>query len=490
MAYYLTNMSRRRIIESQPNEITRKGSIVTFGTNLVRPLLVTASITPVQDLSGGEPYPPGGGKNKYDPDFADYKTGYYLYTNDTEQANGKYKYTQSYFPVKPSTTYAISYTKEMADAVGCYANLYDANKQYLTRITISGITGTGRVSGTFTTTADTVYARFSMPYRSSDGGEKDIQLEEGSTATSYSPYSHICPISGWTGAEVNGTGKNLLPNLKFQRNTSKVMIGQDTTDTNYPIYLKAGTYSFSYESTVAGNFCYKDKTTGTQVIVSSAEFNGFTIPKDDYYQFYLYKSSGITVSDITSFQLEVGSSASAYSAYSGTTLSVTFPTPPGTVYGGSQKVNKDGTGVLTGKYGKKTFTGANDETWISAETGGIYRYYTRVNDCIYNSSRHELISNMGVYASSGNPVGAIYLSSFSSDGATGARFYYVPPQTLTSVSDFKTWLSTNNLEIVYELATPVTYTLTSQQVGQLMAKMGVNHVWADTGDVEVKAWGF
>jgi len=33
-----------------------------------------------------------------------------------------------------------------------------------------------------------------------------VQLESGSTATSYSPYSNICPISGWTGCEVKHSG--------------------------------------------------------------------------------------------------------------------------------------------------------------------------------------------------------------------------------------------------------------------------------------------
>lgn len=30
-----------------------------------------------------------------------------------------------------------------------------------------------------------------------------FQLEEGQTATSYAPYSNICPISGWTEVNVN-----------------------------------------------------------------------------------------------------------------------------------------------------------------------------------------------------------------------------------------------------------------------------------------------
>ena len=38
------------------------------------------------------------------------------------------------------------------------------------------------------------------------GKFSNVQLEEGQTATAYSPYSNICPISGWTGANVYHSG--------------------------------------------------------------------------------------------------------------------------------------------------------------------------------------------------------------------------------------------------------------------------------------------
>ncbi|MBQ2158011.1 MAG: hypothetical protein II443_05560, partial [Oscillospiraceae bacterium] len=52
----------------------------------------------------------------------------------------------------------------------------------------------------------------------------------------------------------------------------------------------------------------------------------------------------------------------------------------------------------------------------------------------------------------------------------------------TTVSAFKTWLSSNNLQVVYELATPQAYQLTPQQIQTLL---GTNNVWANSGDVEV-----
>ena len=46
---------------------------------------------------------------------------------------------------------------------------------------------------------------------------------------------------------------------------------------------------------------------------------------------------------------------------------------------------------------------------------------------------------------------------------------------------FKTAMS--GVQLVYELATPVTYTLTPQQIALLR---GNNNVWADTGDATLK----
>lgn len=50
---------------------------------------------------------------------------------------------------------------------------------------------------------------------------------------------------------------------------------------------------------------------------------------------------------------------------------------------------------------------------------------------------------------------------------------------VTTVDDFKAAMQSVNF--IYELATPFTVQLTPTQIEQLL---GVNNVWADTGDVE------
>ena len=63
-----------------------------------------------------------------------------------------------------------------------------------------------------------------------------------------------------------------------------------------------------------------------------------------------------------------------------------------------------------------------------------------------------------------------------------AAFVFICGTGHTTVSDFKDWLSNNNTQIVYPLATPQTYQLTPQQVNTLV---GTNNVWSEQGNIEL-----
>ena len=44
----------------------------------------------------------------------------------------------------------------------------------------------------------------------------------------------------------------------------------------------------------------------------------------------------------------------------------------------------------------------------------------------------------------------------------------------------------SGVQLVYELATPVTYTMTPEEVGTILLQVGRNNIWADTGPVTFK----
>ena len=129
------------------------------------------------------------GKNLFDQDNADWVTGYFINASGVVSANGQYKYTDAYMQVSGSTQYAISCTKTSTANTILSVCFYDSAKTFVERVTaIDYGAQTGRKSGTFTTTAETKYIRFSATYASGDGGTNDFQIEFGSTATDFEPY--------------------------------------------------------------------------------------------------------------------------------------------------------------------------------------------------------------------------------------------------------------------------------------------------------------
>lgn len=293
------------------------------------------------------------------------------------------------------------------------------------------------------------------------------------TDSVYVPYNAI---------GITRTGKNLLPNLKVQRSTTYVYLGQSIgTNTFYGVHLKAGTYTISCNNSVSAALYIKSNTQSTQM-VNSAQLNNYgtvTLPVEDDYAIWLYRSSGITTNDVTQFQLETGSSATAYEPYQGERY---YPTSANPVYGGTLEVE---TGVLTVDKGHKSFDGS--ENWQRVlGSGGIYRY--NVNGLLTGSKRPtsnsinaNLMSNMYESKTANQTYGGT--QGISQQANTDDVYVFDSTYSALTVADWKTHLGSNNLQVVYELATPQTYQLTPTQVKTLL---GYNNIWTDSGTVEVQ----
>lgn len=166
-------------------------AIATFddGAEMVMPSL-TVGVEAVQDLHGYDnPWVGGAGKNKFDVDLPH------------QSISGSLTYTYN-LTLKPNTTYTMSSNVPKYNPASLYFNGGATN--------INGVwNGTPR---TFTSDENgnlVVYVRYDESqggidlYTAVKNGTYYIQLEEGSTATTFAPYSNICPISGWD--EVNVT---------------------------------------------------------------------------------------------------------------------------------------------------------------------------------------------------------------------------------------------------------------------------------------------
>ena len=381
-------------------------------------------INPVQDLNGYDnPWPGGGGKNLCNPDTL--IVGYY---NDHGVKSEVTDYRSSdLIPVSPSTAYYSSLVDNSGTRIASLVfTEWDESQNFIRQSTANPLT----------TGATTKYIRIrnfqaQKQYILDDNFK--YQVEHGSAATAYAPYSNICPISGWTEAKVTRTGKNILPpGTSGTQQGATYTVNPDGTITvtgtatgsskrilNSAL-LKGGTQYVLSGCPIGGGqgkFGLALYETGTNTILGTDFGSGvtYTPVSDEIIDVGIRYWYGQSPAGTWKPQLEIDSSPTTYEPFSGNTYTIDLN---GTRYGGTLDVL---TGVLT---------------------------VDRANIASYNGETlpGEWISSMDVYAPGTTPT-------------TGAQ-------------------------VVYELASSQTVQLTPQQVFSLL---GANNVWADTnGDVALE----
>ena len=103
-------------------------------------------------------------------------------------------------------------------------------------------------------------------------------------------------------------------------------------------------------------------------------------------------------------------------------------------------------GTITRARKQITFDGSSDENWSMDQSESAYRFFINVSDSLNSDGRSEVKCNRGMFNNNNNNIGTIFIIK--------KICYYIPPQDITTVEAFKTWLSTNNLVVEYELETP------------------------------------
>ena len=316
-------------------------------------------------------------------------------------------------------------------------------------------------------------------------------IRSSSDSSSFAPYSNICPITGWTEAKVTRTGKNLLKRFPYDSRTEADITGVVNSDGSITITgtasgiwwglgdtgnleLKPGTYTLSQSGSKTGIYL---------VIVRNgsyfSEINGngsitFTVSDGDAFSCYITVRNGTVTNTTVYCQLEKGSVATEYEPYAGHEYQISFPSEAGTVYGGTLTVNKDGTGKLV--VDRKGINLGN-VTWdmTSVTQGTLFRTTAPNSDLVYGSTNYIVSNYRVVHASSR----AEKTSSVGSNGSID-----IIDSDYGDATAFKTAMSGQTA--VYSLATPITYDLTAPQIATLL---GMNNVWADTGDILSLAFG-
>lgn len=157
---------------------------------------VKVEFSPKQDLHGQDaPWPAGGGKNKFKDTFDGWTKPNNYWTYPVALAEGNWIV---------STTLRTGKTKVTGCAIGFATSGTDYASFQNLRLCVG--TDGSVLNPTYATVASTdspclvFYGTAESFAQIIDAYE--IQLEAGTVSTPYSPYSNICPISGWTGVDI------------------------------------------------------------------------------------------------------------------------------------------------------------------------------------------------------------------------------------------------------------------------------------------------
>ena len=456
---------------------TVSGTIIHILDALAKPAKkFVATLEPVQDLHGQDaPYPAGGGINKWgegvgNPDVVGTYWGWYIPHSSAGRGlllkvfdkNNGADVSGVYLGISENGADVPVLWVVQNGVVQQNGMISDINRHYISIYPKSQ------------ETLDKIFNRFNVM----------AVVDQQEFPDTYSPYSNLCPITGWTGANVVRTGKNLFNKANvisaYIDGSGRLLYNNDFKTIYVPLkpnitYTLKQTVSSKWSNRIAIINSLTDQgityspTTKVPGKVTNSDIYTLNFTNTDFkylivsnYRISVDGNNFDTIED--SCQLELGSTATTYEAFQGTTIPITFPAAAGTVYGGTL-TNEDGEWKLRVEREKYVFTG--NETWgysSSSGSGGFF-YTTASYASGYAKTGHELSENgVTISFNSSNNQLRVYLSQNS---------------FLTQDSNINEYLP-SGMGVLIELATPIEYTLTESQALTLLS--GTNNVWCENSD--------
>jgi len=495
---------------------------------------------PKQDLHGYDsPWPAGGGKNKFDISSASIKK-WQLMSNSFLPRPDSYAYIsytvnaddESVTVVTTGTYMGICFDVSAGSSVRVFSqNETVANSILLYSAYEDGATLVNSSAKSCTIPAETTGVIAALFYAVGTYTIK-FQLEEGSTASSWTPYSNICPIIGHTGATVEQRGYNwaniygysaagiirptdnrsvtnsygtTISSVDYEEGTALTIAQANRSETSAVSYkngyfvigvhglVNGARYGFRARINITSNPL---NVTSTIILSNGARAAAVNISNGFMYGAFTYNVSGtreylevrcsgmsFTISEIMLFLIPANSTdvdlITPYTPYTGTTLPISWQSAAGTVYGGNLTVNSDGTGTLVVDRAMVAFDGTEDydntyfPTVVCTKSFNIKGNFSR---------RNEIISNYGMYPK-------VNLAN-----STARTFQWSNADTIYGVSGaselkalFAQYYANGNpMTICYPIATPITHTLTTLEV--LKTLKGINNIWGNTGDITLSYW--
>lgn len=321
-----------------------------------------------------------------------------------------------------------------------------------------------------------------LPERTASGSIAHI--EDGADAVPLKNWLVTLPASLSGYSEVNGVkaGKNLIKPDRYQTAANNLALGQND-GTSFGTFLKAGTYTISYTTT--GETCYiyrREENDASNTNMGKRLNVSFTLENDGNFRFWLY-GDGAVAANISNVQIEVGSTATAYEAYTSPT---TYTASLGrTIYGGTADIvtGEGSNGSILIDLSELSWNMDNDTHFRSRQTD-----YTGASG--WSGNWQNTVSNRFVCE---NPATAFTNRSDYSFANIPQNYYNfdikVPTGIFADANAFKAWLANidgNNTHavVVIDRLNAETFTFTPITPTPETA-LGVNNFWADEGDSSV-----
>ena len=274
---------------------------------------------------------------------------------------------------------------------------------------------------------------------------------------------NVREISGWDNINYYQSNKNLLSDTyRTYPNTSMIAYYQ-----NNNLLLPPGTYTLSIND-IMTTIMVNDPSAGTISQLTNTNHVTFTLDKSRSLYFLFVKSK---ISQSLKCQLEVNNTVSNFIPSNNQINSLNWSNDIGTVYGGYIDLI---TGELVQEWKKLSFI----KSYILAVSEGEYAPYYAISATIGNASTqiHTIYSNKINNSTS--------QTEWNGCLTTERRLVFGLPNSLSTLEAVQNWMEENGgFDIVYKLATPITYQLTPLELQTLV---GRNNVWSNADRIEVE----
>lgn len=452
-------------------------ALATFDTNAALPLrALTVDIEPIQDLHGqSSPYPGGGGANiaemrktnstSSDVTLTANSDGTVSVTG-TASASTLFTLLNNLDDVKAQFaeggTFALSENKTSGLNISVsYRESADAAVSYLS------------MNGTKTVPQGSIFNNIYMNIPSGmvvNLTNYAVMIAKSATVLPFAPYSNICPISGRSEVGVWRSGVNVWDEVT-EGGEIDTSTGQDRANNNRLrsknyISVKGGTsYYFCCPQNIE-IFQYDSQKNYISSLMDVKNNVRTTASNCAYIRIVAYTVYGTTYNN----DISINYPSTDHDYHPGTVASVEVQLGQ-TVYGGTVDAVS---GVMTVTWGE---TNLGSLTWAmqSDSVGNFFRADASYIKPIPSGAISTMKCSMYPTVSSSNVVDKSIARS------TGANNYlYCRDTSYADAASFKAAM--DGVQLVYELAQPVTVQLTAQQLTTLL---GSNNVWSDGGNVSL-----